>query len=115
MPTILNDAMLAIMCEARDESDRLHDLSRKASPRHGEIAVGGEHTRLFMEAEVIATYLRALGQRKPLGEAVRLAVEEGALIAKKWNSLREYQVHIWEGAGESVVWKWHRRMLQATA
>ena len=93
-PIDLTEAVLEVMRDIRREADRANDEHRKLLPPFGSIAVGGAHMDPFFRSEALCGFLRALGNRKSVPEAIEAGNVDANFAITKWNqSRKDYQVH----------------------
>lgn len=106
---MLSEPVLEAMRTIRKRSNSCLATCYSLSPRGGQVAAGSEHTRAFQQGESLAAFLRVLGKEQGVDAAVASGKAEGNLIAEKWNSQRrkDFTLHIWDGAADSIVeWAW---------
>lgn len=98
-------SVYAQMRTLREKSDAYNAAYRRLAPRNGDIPVGGAHIDEFANAEVIASFLSAIGKGKTPDEARADGKAMGRLIFEKWNERRkkDYQVHRWVESLDTTV------------
>lgn len=76
------------------------------------MAAGGAHMDPFFRAEGLRGFLTGLRQGKTPKESSQLGKDQAAAAIDRWNSRREYQVHRWEHAVDSIVDRVLRKIVQ---
>jgi hypothetical protein len=102
---VQRESVFTIMRKVGADKDRLLEEHRRLSPRYGEIAVGGAHIDLMIQAYAREDLLCALNKGATVVEAIEAGKAVARLAAQKFNASRkhEYQVHRPEGMADAAL------------
>lgn len=100
-----------VLVDMWQRADFLEKKSQECAPVNG-IPIGSDYVRYHALAESLRLFYHSVFFGMNLDDARNRALERSRLYAKNHNRKREWQVHIWEGFGESEIDRWWRALEQ---
>lgn len=104
----------SVLMDVLLRAEILRDREMECAPVNG-MPIGSDYVRYEALSEALLLFYREVRNGSSPADARNNALKLTRLYAKNHNKRREWQVHIWEGFGESEIDRWWRALEQIKA